>query len=84
MSRRIVLFMWKVLTGDYVGHVYARSDRVVGILLSDKDYPKRVAHTLLGKILDDFALRYPVTKLGSTTTFVFPELDAVPTSFDHC
>jgi len=60
-----------------VGHIYARQDRVVGVLLSDKDYPKRVAHTLLNKILDDFVLRYPVKQIPDTITFVFPELDGV-------
>jgi len=62
---------------DYVGHIYSRQDKVVGVLLSDKDYPKRVAHTLLNKILDDFVSRYPVARMDSTTSYNFPELDGV-------
>lgn len=30
-----------------------RSDGLSSVLVSDKDYPARVAHTLLTKVLDD-------------------------------
>jgi synaptobrevin homolog YKT6 len=60
-----------------VGHVYARSDGLVGVLISDKDYPLRVAYSLLTKILDEFSQRYPPSKFQSATSLDFPELHQV-------
>lgn len=33
-------------------HVYVRADNLAGVLISDDEYPHRVAHTLLTKVLD--------------------------------
>ena len=40
-------------------HAYVRSDSLVGICFSDHEYPNRVAHTLLTKILEDFSAQVP-------------------------
>ena len=45
-----------VTEGEYFCHVFVRADCLVGVCLSDQEYPPRVAHTLLGKVLDDFTL----------------------------
>ena len=45
-----------VTEGEYFCHVFVRPDCLVGVCLSDQEYPPRVAHTLLGKVLDDFTL----------------------------
>ena len=62
---------------DYVAHVYARTEGLAGVLISDKDYPVRVAYSLLSKILDEFLQRYPPSKFKSTTSLDFPELHGV-------
>jgi synaptobrevin homolog YKT6 len=62
---------------DYVGHVYSRTEGVVGVVISDKDYPLRVAYSLLSKILDEFLQRYPASKFKSATSLDFPELHSV-------
>lgn len=49
----------------------------MGVVISDKDYPVRVAYSLLTKILDEFLQRYPVSKFKTSTTFDFPELQTV-------
>ena len=67
------------LTSDYVGHVYARTEGLVGVVISDKDYPLRVAYSLLTKVLDEFLQRYPISKIKSSTTLDFPELQTVKT-----
>lgn len=36
---------------DYMAHVYLRSDQLGCVLFSDEEYPKRVAHTLLNKVI---------------------------------
>ena len=63
-----------------MGHVYARTEGLVGVLISDKDYPLRVAYSLLSKILDEFLQRYPPSKFKSATTLDFPELHGVTSS----
>lgn len=43
---------------EYMCHVYVRGDSLAGVLLSDHEYPNRVAHTLITKVLDEFAGKY--------------------------
>lgn len=44
---------------EYMCHVYVRSDCLAGVVVSDHEYPSRVAHTLINKVLDDFASKVP-------------------------
>nr|CAG4648270.1 EOG090X0E6P [Moina brachiata]SVE93278.1 EOG090X0E6P [Moina brachiata] len=46
-----------VKQGEYMCHIYVRADGLAGVLIADHEYPQRVAHTLLTKILDDFSSR---------------------------
>jgi len=41
--------VWFDLT-DYMCHVYVRSDDLATILISDLEYPQRVAFTVLNKV----------------------------------
>lgn len=41
----------------YMCHVYVRSDNLAGVLIADHEYPQRVGHTLLTKILDEFTAK---------------------------
>lgn len=65
-----------VKEGEYMCHVYVRGDNLAGVLISDHDYPHRVSHTLLTKVLDDFALSVPAASwpVGSEATISFPQL----------
>lgn len=47
---------------EYVCHCYIRADRLSAVLISDQEYPNRVAHTLLSKILDEFSTEIPSTQ----------------------
>ncbi|KAF2268063.1 snare-like protein [Lojkania enalia] len=47
--------------GEKWVHAYARSEGVCGIAVADHDYDKRIVHSLLSKVLDDFVTRYPRT-----------------------
>ena len=38
----------------YVCYVHSRADDVVGVVVTDGDYPQRVAFTLIHKVIDDF------------------------------
>jgi hypothetical protein len=81
MLKRIVrTLLIRVLGTDlveYVSHVYARTEGIAGVLISDKDYPIRVAYSLLTKILDEFLQRYPLSKINSSSSLDFPELHGV-------
>lgn len=48
-----------VKEGEYMLQVYVRADNLAGVLISDHEYPNRVAHTLITKILDEFAAKIP-------------------------
>lgn len=59
---------------DYVGHVYARAEGVAGVVIADKEYPPRVAFSLLNKILDEFTTRFPNNQLWTPEQCSYPEL----------
>lgn len=40
-------------------HVYVRADNLGAVLIADQEYPQRVAHTFLTKVLDDFTAKVP-------------------------
>lgn len=40
-------------------HVYVRADNLAAVLISDHEYPRRVAHTLITKVMDEFAAKNP-------------------------
>lgn len=44
---------------DYMCHVFVRADNLAAVLISDHEYPRRVAHTLITKVMDEFATKYP-------------------------
>ena len=35
---------------EYLAHIYVRSDNLAAVIISDQEYTKRVAHTLLNKV----------------------------------
>ncbi|KAG1697677.1 Synaptobrevin YKT6 [Nymphon striatum] len=50
---------------EYMCHVYVRGDNLAGVLISDHEYPNRVAHTVLTKVLDEFATKVPEVSWAS-------------------
>ncbi|KAF1921267.1 synaptobrevin [Ampelomyces quisqualis] len=59
-----------VLDEDLPGHMvhcYAHSAGVCGIVITDLEYPKLVAHSLLSKMVDAFTSKYPRTAYASST-----------------
>lgn len=67
-----------IIIKDYVGHVYARSEGVAGVIITDKEYPVRVVFSLLNKILDEYLTRYPRAKWINVTSgsgLEYPELE---------
>lgn len=60
-----------VTEGEYMCHVFVRADCLVGVCLSDQEYPHRVAHTLLTKVLEDFTLTVNDAELFLVLTFNF-------------
>lgn len=73
---------------EYLCHVHSRSNGLVAVALCDREYPSRVAFTLLSKLTDDFLAAFPVESSwhsvrddgsGSSHTpaLSFPVLDAV-------
>jgi synaptobrevin family protein YKT6 len=40
---------------EYFAHVYVRDDNLSAVIISDQEYPKRVAHSLLNKVKPNFS-----------------------------
>ncbi|BES99836.1 Synaptobrevin [Nesidiocoris tenuis] len=56
-----------VKEGEYMCHVFVRGDNLAGVVISNHEYPHRVAHTLLTKVLDDFASKVPANVWPTAT-----------------
>ena len=57
-------------------YVYARTEGICGVIISNGIYPQRVAFTLLNKVLDEFLAKHPRSKWAmGTLTLPMPELD---------
>ncbi len=48
-----------VKEAEYMCHAFVRSDSLVGVCVSDHEYPHRVAHTMLTKIMEEFTQQVP-------------------------
>jgi len=46
-----------VKEAEYMVHVFVRGDSLAAVAVSDHEYPPRVAHTMLTRLLEDFAGR---------------------------
>ena len=57
-----------------MAHVYGHPQDVWGIIISDKEYPSRVAFSLLNKILDEFLVKFPRDKWNNPP-LNYPELN---------
>ncbi|KAG0124816.1 putative snare protein [Tuber indicum] len=47
---------------SYTFHAYGRSEGIAGVIISDHEYPKLVAHKLLSQVVDDFLTAHPRSK----------------------
>jgi len=48
-----------VKEAEYMCHAYVRSDHLTAVCLTDHEYPHRVAHTMLQRIMEDFTGQVP-------------------------
>ncbi|KAI5701340.1 hypothetical protein M8J76_012944 [Diaphorina citri] len=62
--------------GEYMCHVFVRGDNLAGILVSDQEYPHRVAHTLITNVLNEFSKAVPPSSwpTGTEASILFPQL----------
>ncbi|KAI9035864.1 palmitoyltransferase YKT6 [Aspergillus affinis] len=44
---------------DFTFHVYARTQNIAAVIISDKEYPSLAAHQILSKALDEFLAQHP-------------------------
>ncbi|XP_045774034.1 synaptobrevin homolog YKT6 [Maniola jurtina] len=74
-----------VKEGEYMLQVYVRADNLAGVLISDHEYPNRVAHTLITKTLDEFSAKVPAASWATAdeTTVDFPVLPEYLTRFQN-
>lgn len=65
-----------VKEGEYMCQVYVRGDNLAGVLITDHEYPSRVSHTLITKVLNEFSASIPANlwPTSNETTIDFPHL----------
>lgn len=69
---------------EYVVHAHVRSNRLAAVAVCDKEYPSRVAFTLLMKIQEDFMATHPEHKWTATTgPLPFPALDDIIVKYQN-
>lgn len=60
----------------YTFHVYGRSEGIAGVIISDHEYPKLVAHKLLSQVIDEFLTAHTRAKWAEGTPILaLPQLD---------
>ncbi|KAK6639911.1 hypothetical protein RUM43_008187 [Polyplax serrata] len=76
VQRTQVATRQSVKEGEYMCHVFVNIDGLAGVLISDHEYPTRVAHTLLTKVLADFASSVPqnLWSTGNEDTITYNQL----------
>ncbi|KAA8648901.1 hypothetical protein EYZ11_006041 [Aspergillus tanneri] len=65
---------------DFTFHVYARTQNIAGVIISDKEYPSLAAHQILSKTLDEFLSQHPNAET-SRSPVSFPPLRIYITSY---
>lgn len=70
---------------EYMCHVYVRADNLAGVVISDHEYPSRVSHTLITKILDEFSEKVPKTSWPTLQErdVAFPQLHTYLTKYQN-
>ncbi|PLB54723.1 putative snare protein Ykt6 [Aspergillus steynii IBT 23096] len=64
---------------DFTFHVYARTQNIAGVIISDKEYPSLAAHQILSKTLDEFLAQNP--NADSRNPVTFPPLRTYLTTY---
>ncbi|GFO46266.1 synaptobrevin homolog ykt6-like [Plakobranchus ocellatus] len=61
---------------EYICHVFVRSDNLSGVVIADHEYPQRVAHTLISKVVEEFPEKCPKPQWSSVVenAVQYPEL----------
>lgn len=65
---------------DFTFHVYARTQSIAGVIISDKEYPSLAAHQILSKTLDEFLAQNPNAD-SSRNPVTFPALRTYITTY---
>lgn len=66
---------------DFVFHVYARSQGIAAVIISDSEYPSLAAHQILSKIIDEFISQNPSVGPNTTMPVAYPALKTYITKF---
>lgn len=71
-----------LIKADFTFHVYARTQGIAGVIISDNEYPPLAAHQILSKILDEFLSQNP-TAATSRNPVPFPQLRTYITTYQN-
>ncbi|KAG5900007.1 hypothetical protein JTB14_009093 [Gonioctena quinquepunctata] len=85
VERTIPASRQSVKEGEYLCHVYVRSDNLAGVVISDHEYPSRVSHTLITRLLDEFVERIPPANWPNLQEkdVAFPQVNTYLTKYQN-
>lgn len=85
MERTLAATRQSVKEQAYMCHVYVRADNLAAVLIGDHEYPNRVAHTFITKVLDDFSAKVPPDQWrdGKESTIDFAHLPALLSRYQN-
>lgn len=49
------------ITPQYTQHIRVSLDGLMVAIITDSEYPPRVAHTIIGRVIDEFISMYPTS-----------------------
>ncbi|KAF3905419.1 hypothetical protein ABW20_dc0100557 [Dactylellina cionopaga] len=59
---------------SYMVHAYTRPEECSGVVITNAEYPRRIPHELINRILDEFLTKYPRTTWANSSLSL-PTLD---------
>ncbi|EGX53263.1 palmitoyltransferase [Orbilia oligospora] len=59
---------------SYMVHAYTRPENCTGIVITNAEYPRRIPHELLNRLLDEFITKHPRTTWAPNKTYDLPQL----------
>ncbi|KAK2714361.1 synaptobrevin homolog YKT6-like [Artemia franciscana] len=69
--------------GDHMCHCYVRTDNLAAVVISDGEYPTRVAHSLLMQVLEEFTKKIPAGDWASGKEVNYPVLETTLAKYQN-
>ncbi|KAK6531421.1 palmitoyltransferase [Arthrobotrys megalospora] len=73
-ERTAVNIRQSVQEQSYMVHAYSRPENCTGIVITNAEYPRRIPHELLNRLLDEFITKFPRNTWAPNKSYDLPQL----------